>query len=258
MDWQTIETIRRERVVPELEDWAAEIGPARPEAPGVPLPWMIKMIVNHVGFRSSEGPIGHAIHDRWHSAPAYEAMSAILAAKHGVIGSHYAEQAEFLRGLEHSFRRMGPLDNLDGTGPGKALAVHRDPTGRLHNPAGPAIVFGDRSLYALRGVNISVEEWELRDDATAILGIANVEARRALIENMGIPRFIAESGLQCKHRDGFGSFYRLDNFGIVHVVCPSTKQEYFLKVPENCRSAHEAVAWTFSMVPEDYQPVKEA
>jgi hypothetical protein len=34
------------------------------------------------------------------------------------------------------------------------------------------------------------------------------------------------------------------------------RRRYFLRVPPNMRSAHEAVAWTFGLTPEQYAAVR--
>lgn len=44
----------------------------------------------------------------------------------------------------------------------------------------------------------------------------------------------------------------------VRVVCPSTGDVYWLPVSNRCRSAHEAVAETFGLDAEQYQPAVEA
>lgn len=46
-------------------------------------------------------------------------------------------------------------------------------------------------------------------------------------------------------------------FQRVHVVCPSTGDEYYLAVPPTVRTCQEGVAWTFGLDADDYAPVKE-
>lgn len=265
MQWEEIQRIERELVIPELEDWAAGVAQhaqprgrqlKRNELP----PWMLRTLIMSSGQRRPLGPIGNIIGVEGQQI-AYDAMSIVLCAKYGIT-SIDKERNDFLVSLESLLWPLGPRDDLCGQGPGKPVAVFRDELGRLHKSDGPALVFSDRRMHVLRGVFIPAREWELRDDAKRLLDVQNVEVRRALIERMGVREFIGRAGLQPTHEDRFGSFYRLthvfDSYGYVHVTCPSTRQDYFLAVPGNCRSAHEAVAWTFSMVPEDYAPEKEA
>lgn len=265
MEWEEIQRIERELVIPELEDWAAGVT-QRTQPRGRQLkrnelpPWMLRTLIMSSDDRRPLGPIGNIIVAEGQHV-AYDAMSIVLCAKYGItrIGK---ERNDFLMSLESLLWPLGPRDDICGQGPGKPIAVFRDELGRLHKSDGPALIFSDREMCVLRGVLIPASEWKKRDDAKLILDVQNVEVRRALIERMGVRKFIALSGLRPTHTDRFGSFYRLDHefdaHGYVHVVCPSTKQDYFLAVPGNCRSAHEAVAWTFSMVTEDYTPEKEA
>jgi hypothetical protein len=265
MDWQEMQRIQRDLIVPELEAWAG--GAQGTTSPSGLSPvdrsplWMIETIVRTMQHRIPLSQMGTLFRGAGWNKPAYDAMATVLSAKYGIIeGSQ--EQIEFIVNLESRLRALGPLDELDGTGPGKPTVVMRDDLSRLHNPDGAAVVFPDRGLYVLRGVHIPYQEWQFRDDAKLVLAVGNVEVRRALIERMGVRRWIKQAELKPTHADRFGTFYRIDThdagLGYVHVVCPSTRQDYFVPVPGNCRSAHEAVAWTFSMVPEDYDPAKEA
>jgi hypothetical protein len=36
-----------------------------------------------------------------------------------------------------------------------------------------------------------------------------------------------------------------------------SRRTYFLRVPPRMRSAHEAVAWTFGLTPEEYAPLAQ-
>lgn len=265
MDWEQIQRIQREVVIPELEEWAAGVPllPYQGMVDQSPL-WILDAVVIAVSHRNVLGPMGALFRSANWNAPTYSVMSIVLSAKHGIIDGS-AERARLIAGLESRLRPFGPLDNLRGDGPGKPTVVVRDRLNRLHNADGPAVRFHDRALHALSGVYIPTFEWTLRDDAKLILTVANVEMRRALIERMGVREWIERAELKPTHTDRFGTFYRLgdvrhvgDTYGYVHVVCPSTRQDYFVPVPGNCRTAHEAVAWTFSMVPEDYDPAREA
>lgn len=43
----------------------------------------------------------------------------------------------------------------------------------------------------------------------------------------------------------------------VEVVCPSTGEDYLLRVPPETRTCREAVAWTFSLPSYQYAPLLE-
>jgi hypothetical protein len=44
----------------------------------------------------------------------------------------------------------------------------------------------------------------------------------------------------------------------VLVKCPSTGRAYVLRVPPTVQTAREAVAWTFGMTVEEYQPTAQS
>jgi hypothetical protein len=48
-----------------------------------------------------------------------------------------------------------------------------------------------------------------------------------------------------------------DRLMVVEVVCPSTRRKYFLCVPPWFQTARQAVAWTFGLEEEQYQPVQQ-
>jgi len=273
MDWQEIQRIERQFVVPELARWANEL--SKPDGPQPPpiiderLPqWALAIVMDSI-TATAGGPrddIGRLLLNGGRArGTAYGAMACLLRLKYGIPEERMPPDAEgFILSIEDRIRLRGPLDPLLGKGPGKPTVISRDPQGRLHNPDGPAVRFADGgSYFALRGVAIPVNDWRVRDDAKAIIRhVGNVEVRGALIERLGVGRFLTEAGLEPVQSDRFGKLYRVstaaESHAYVHVTCPSTSQEYFMAVPGNCRSAHEAVAWSFTMVPEDYDPMKEA
>ena len=44
----------------------------------------------------------------------------------------------------------------------------------------------------------------------------------------------------------------------VLVKCPSTGRNYVLRVPPSIRTAREAVAWTFNIAADKYQPIAQS
>lgn len=165
---------------------------------------------------------------------------------------------------------QSPLSSLDRPSDEYISRITTDPTGRLHNETGPAVVTTrNRTVHALRGVTMGSETWSLRGNAKLIMGLENVEQRRVLIEDMGTELFIQEAGLRPFHKDETGLLYRLESSSKnswerdvthlcwVHVTCPSTANQYLLAVPPTTRTAREGVAWTFQKLPEEYSPQKE-
>ena len=121
----------------------------------------------------------------------------------------------------------------------------------------------------------------------------NAEVRRVMLERFGMSRYILESGAKPQHQDEFGILYRrelADDEPIVMVRVlnstpepdgslsmeeamqvfgeskvkrqltilgwnkPARFKEYWLRVPPDMQTAHEAVAWTFGKTPATYRP----
>lgn len=93
----------------------------------------------------------------------------------------------------------------------------------------------------------------------------NAEARRVMIERMGIERFLAEAKATKIHVHERGELFSIDlpddpdrTLRAVRVTDPSTGRIYFLRVPPQIDRADDAVAWTFGFdVTSEYAPLKE-
>jgi hypothetical protein len=92
----------------------------------------------------------------------------------------------------------------------------------------------------------------------------NETHRRDLIEvyRDGLVGYLRDSGAQAVQRDDSGELLKRETAGdpvvAVLVKCPSTGRDYVLRVPPTMKSAREAVAWTFGMKAEEFQPILEA
>jgi hypothetical protein len=149
--------------------------------------------------------------------------------------------------------------------------IHFDRQQRLHNDTGPAIVYRDGwAVYALGGVWVPSNAVLAPETITVaqIESERNLETRRVLLERYGMARYLADSGAQEIHRDRFGVLYERklsegDPLVIVKVMNSTPEpdgsfREYFIRIPPQLRTAHRAVAWTFGLRPEQYQPLTEA
>jgi hypothetical protein len=141
----------------------------------------------------------------------------------------------------------------------------------LHAPDGPAVAWtGGARYYFWRGMEVParliMEPEELR--AREIVGERNRELQRVMLERFGYDRFILELAAVPVQADGFGTLYRIhmgqyrESLALVHVTnstpeLDGSRKRYFLRVPPNVRTAHEAVAWTFGLRPEEYSPAEE-
>jgi hypothetical protein len=96
----------------------------------------------------------------------------------------------------------------------------------------------------------------------------NQERARILIERMGWERFIGESGMKPVSQSPYGKLYRIPRdyrdreYQVVVVKNSSpepdgTYKNYVLRVPMTVTTAKEAVACTFGLDGEFYQPTIE-
>ena len=150
----------------------------------------------------------------------------------------------------------------------RPLSIRKDERTRLHNSNGPAVAFRDGwSVYYWHGVVVPADVIERPEQLTAerIDQEQNVEVRRVMVERMGYERYILESGAQVVHSDDIGILYRKEIPGdeplvVVHVVNSTPEpdgslKKYMLRVPPDMKTARGAVAWTFGLKEQEYQPV---
>jgi hypothetical protein len=145
--------------------------------------------------------------------------------------------------------------------------IHFDDAGRLHGENGPAIAFSDGfELYAWNGVTIPKHVVETPEEnmVAAIQGEPNAEVRRVMIERYGAGRFIAKASAQIIDSNRLGTLYRCpmnddEPLVMIKLVNRTAEQdgsfkEYFLRVPPEIITARAAVAWTFGMNADEYDP----
>lgn len=151
------------------------------------------------------------------------------------------------------------------------VQVNVEAENRLHSFDAPALQFADGySVYAWSGVSIDkklvLEPGTLTADF--IEAETNVELRRVMIERYGVTRYLEDSGAVLVSEDECGKLLRKDIDGdepilMVQVINSTvepdgTFKDYFLRVPPQCTSAREAVAWTFGLEPHEYGPSIES
>lgn len=143
--------------------------------------------------------------------------------------------------------------------------------GRPHAKFGPAATWSDEfDVHSWRGI---VVEADLIKQAHAvrldqILTEENAERRRVLLDMFGEDRFVRESGAEVIHRDKYGTLYRhmfkMDEPLTIVKVRNATREldgsykDYFLRVPPTVTTAKEAVAWTFGLTADEYDPGYES
>jgi hypothetical protein len=143
--------------------------------------------------------------------------------------------------------------------------------GQLHCEDGPAVAWSGGARYFFwRGVRVPEKVVMAPDQLTGaeILAERNLEVQRVMLERFGHDRLILETGATPVHADEFGMLYRIrlsrrQTITLVHVINATpepdgARRRYFLRVPPDVRTAHEAVAWTFGLRPEEYRPFQES
>jgi hypothetical protein len=146
----------------------------------------------------------------------------------------------------------------------------RDNRGKLHCETGMCIKYGDGwGFYAWHGVIVPDYVILLPEPITLemIEAEPNVEVRRVLIERFGLDNYLKERQVIKIHQDKCGILYRMNLQGdepvlVVHVVNSSPEpdgsyKEYFLRVPPTMTRARQAIAWTFGLTEEEYEPLSE-
>ena len=161
--------------------------------------------------------------------------------------------------------------------------VHKDDQGRLHSITGPAIEWADGfRLYFVNGVSMHnginhpldvcfCTEIERPETITPqrILDERNVEVRKALIQIMGVGKFLEQTKAELLDEDTDASdmprrLFRFEagdgqRWCVVEVECPSKRAKHYIWVPPNTERCSQGVAWTFGFdAPELYRPAVEA
>ena len=152
-----------------------------------------------------------------------------------------------------------------------ATTVLLDAEGRPHAEGGPALAWADgTSIYAWHGRPVPFEVIDPSVPVThsRIYRELDPGRRSVLIERYGLGRYLQEAGgkeIQC---DAYGRLYRLpQSLGepilavrvVNHTPEPDgSVREFWLRVPPTMTTAREAVAWTFGLSTEAYDPLAES
>ena len=99
--------------------------------------------------------------------------------------------------------------------------------------------------------------------AKEIMRCRNAEIRRMLLEGFGYEKFLAEVKGEVVHKDGDYRLIRIEwnkdeePIKLVRVKDASTNRMYVLRVPPTVKTCKEAIAWTFGLSEDEYNPIKE-
>lgn len=136
-----------------------------------------------------------------------------------------------------------------------------------HHDSDAAIRFPGWSVFSINGRKVSERVVRRQYSAKDIIKEPNLEIRHIMMERFGFGRFIQETKAREIQRDRFGKLYRIhlpqeEPLWVVEVRNSTPEPDgtfklYHLRVPPFIRTAHEAVAWSFDLAADDYDPVKE-
>jgi hypothetical protein len=150
----------------------------------------------------------------------------------------------------------------------KPSSFHLDEQMRLHSAEGPAIAFNDGFReYAWEGV--LVPDFVVMDPQSITVPLIeenrNAMVRRVMIERYGMARYMLDAKVTPIQEDEWGTLFRRqlpdDEALVLLRVVNSTPEpdgtykEYFLRVPPDMETARQAVAWTFDLPPDGYEPL---
>lgn len=93
--------------------------------------------------------------------------------------------------------------------------------------------------------------------AEDIMLVKDLELQQRALKKYGYEKFAKELGAEIVHEDKFGKLIKVGDITFVKVKDASTPREYLLRVPSEMKRAKQAVAWTFNMPEEQYNPIKE-
>jgi hypothetical protein len=212
--------------------------------------------------------------------PAFDRASIVMGSLHHVLGLRvWRQQDEFAERTAMMERRLELARSgvafwaLDGL----AILMERpsriglDQRGRLHSAGRPALAWGTHlQVWADHGVIVPRHVIEEPQTLTVaeIDAEQNAEVRRVMIERFGAERLVQEGNAKLLAEDEAGRLWRRPLRGArwgeeavvmveVRNATPEpdgTVRTYWLRVPPHVRSARAAVAWTFGLDSERYEP----
>ncbi len=92
-----------------------------------------------------------------------------------------------------------------------------------------------------------------------VLDAVNAEVRRYLIKRVGYEKIKDDVNATVIHDDGGNQLLKFENGEMyVKVTDPSTGREYLLYVLGNHQTCKAAIAWTFGLREEEYNPIIES
>jgi len=199
----------------------------------------------------------------------------------GSLWASYAAWADFFNEVCTISIDRNYLDSVESCGywwqlNGIVIASDRpshirlDSQGRLHDEKRQSIGYcngvGWHHIHGVRVPEFVVEKPE-QITPQLIQKESNAEVRRVMMDRYGAARYVKDVGGKLIHQDRFGKLYHFKDERFLELVAVEVKnstpeidgsiKNYFLFVDPSLRTAKEAVAWTFGMKPDEYDPAIE-
>ena len=142
---------------------------------------------------------------------------------------------------------------------------------RPHGEDAAALAWADgTAAFAWHGRLVSPELIERDDpiDIFRILRERDADRQEVLIGRYGLDRFLLDAGADEIHHDDCGTLYRLERRQIEPIVAVRVRnatpekdgsfREFWLRVPPGVTTAWAAVAWTFGLTTDQYDPTMQS
>lgn len=186
------------------------------------------------------------------------------------IAEKFTQKTEALIGLTEGAGWYLPHANVIWVSE-RQTEIVQDDRGRPHCESGPAIAFNDGwEIYAWHGIPVDKKIILEPDSLTVeeIDAIQNVEVRRVVLERFGLENyFLAGKTTILDDDPEFGTLLVRETsspfedqpiFMLRVFNSPDepdgTRKVYLLRVPPFATTARQAVAWTFGLSAEEYNP----
>lgn len=151
---------------------------------------------------------------------------------------------------------------------GSPTLIELDDLQQFHCQTGPAISFADGyGMHFWNGTPTPSYVAVTTPTVELIESESNIELRRIMLSRFGTQEFLFASGAKVFHVDATGTLYRKEMAGeeaimMVHVVNKTPEpdgnfHDFFLRVPPSVLTAREAIAWTFGLSADEYEPQQE-
>jgi hypothetical protein len=187
----------------------------------------------------------HGLHKEWHENGNFKQHSTYENGK--LEGEHrewYVDgrleyYGKYSNGLKHGYHK------------------HWDPSGKLISEA----VY-TKGIRVPRKIHRLIASNKL--NAKVILGVRNSAVRRVCLDEFGYERFLSQVEHIVIEKDGDYELVKIDwnkqeePIHLVKVKCHSTGAYYTLRVPPRMKTVKQAIAWTFHMDKDQYNPIKES